>query len=445
MELRPYQQRGRDFLANTPRAFLGDEMGLGKGGQSVSAALQVNAKRVLFVAPASTLLGLSDEIQRWGGPAPVILDQAGKVDVPAGPAWMLLAWTSAVTRKPCLLKKERLDVLVLDEAQRCKSPKAKMTRAVLGRIMRKEDGRIVRTRCLATHADRLWALSGTPIENRPIDLQQMLYLGLNQAWAERTAYGDRYCHRYNRNDPRGFDYNGAQNLAELAGKLAATGAFLRRTAEDVPGELPDLCVQVVPLDAPEAPCALDKAALLAAIGKGYPAPFEDCAQYRREQGLKKVPAVCSWLSNFLEDEEAAVVFAWHPEVLERIKERMKLDCPVIHGGTSHAARKAAVDAFAGGAHRVFLGTIGACGVGINGLHLRTSACVFAECSWVPAHMTQAIGRVRRIGGTGMAARAYILCARDSLEAHVMQTVAGKIDVSGAVLAGVTGEGWEFLQ
>jgi SWI/SNF-related matrix-associated actin-dependent regulator 1 of chromatin subfamily A len=449
--LRPYQEQGVAFLTARKRAILGDEMGLGKTPQALVALSRLFASRpacpsgatrkALIVAPAATLPGLAREVLRWTGLTATVLDAAGKVAVPQADGITLIAWTSLAKRSADLLVGTPYLAVVMDESHKIKNPKAAVTAAALGK-WKKVDGAWMRSPSIATHCEYLWAMTGTPIPNRPIEMQPLLHLGLGQRWASYAAFGNAYCKQANRFAPQGFDYLGARNLGSLGQELAPI--MLRRTADMVPGELPALTVQTVPLDGvkePKSAKALDAQALAAAVGEGKTLPFEEISKYRAEMGAAKVPVVVSWVEEWLEENEgkALVLFAHHRQVVEDLASALGAaghETIRAHGDHTPEQRQESVDAFAVGAGRVFIGTIGACGTGLNGLHRRTTVCAFAELPWTPGELTQAIGRVRRFGSANNHAQAFILVGADSLEDHMVQVIAGKVQVAGEALAPV---------
>jgi SWI/SNF-related matrix-associated actin-dependent regulator 1 of chromatin subfamily A len=455
--LRPYQVTGRDFLLDRRFAILGDAMGLGKSPQSICAAAELLRRdpyaRVLIAAPAATLPGLAREVATWAPGLPVaVLDAKGKVTAPVA-GFVLVAWTSIAKRADELLAGPRFVAFIADEAHRVKNPAAKVTKHALG-AWAKVDGAWTRSASIAGHADRVWALTGTPIPNRPIELQPLLQMAGGLRWAAKAAFGDRYCRRTNRWAPRGFDYLGANNLGELGARLRSEGILLRRLPEDVPGELPTLTTSIVPLAGCDdkailATAGLDPDAIRSAVGEGSTLDFEELAAYRAAMGERKAPAAAAWVADWLDDngdDAALVVFVWHKAVAARIAADLGNDeegnpiAFVATGDDSPEERQRMVDAFAAGSRRVFVGSIAACGTGLNGLHKRTTFCAFAEVAWTPGELTQAIGRVRRFGSVGEHAHAWILVGEESLEDHVLQTIAAKLDTSAAVLGDTVAKG-----
>ena len=78
------------------------------------------------------------------------------------------------------------------------------------------------------------ALTGTPIVNRPIEMEPLIdYAGFLEVFGGSKAFKDRYCDPKTINAGGGYKtlYNGAKNLLELNRRLATSGHYLRRTKE----------------------------------------------------------------------------------------------------------------------------------------------------------------------------------------------------------------------
>lgn len=419
LTLRPYQVAGAEFLSSRPVAILADAMGLGKTATAATATLSpsagTQALRILWVAPAATLPGLVKELPRWGLPTPIIVNAKSIADHRAYPV-LLLSVDAAKMYKDKLLSGPRFSHMILDEAHTCKNPQAKRTRA---------------TYKLRQHADRFWALTGTPMPSRPIELQTMLYWGLKLPWAERHQYGRKYCFNINRWTRQGYDYTGCTTDAIKEIPQLLSDYMIRRKPEDVPGELPDLQRSLVPLAVKDSALPFSKADLIANFRERDTMPFEEMAKYRAEMGLRKAPAVAAWVADWLDDnpESSLVVFGWHRAALNHIAKA--LDSPYLAtGDTTPSARQALVDQWATSptASRVFVASIGACGIGLNGLHKRANACAFAENPWTPGEVQQAEGRIRRLGGLSSSIMSYFLTADDSLESHILSLILEKMEL-----------------
>ncbi len=442
--LRPYQQTGAKFLADRRFAILGDKMGLGKTPQALTAALKLDPRVLVWVAPAATLPGLQREIRRWGGPEAHIV--TGKSRIPST-GWLLMPWSVTLKNRLSDLP-EQIDICILDEAHFAKNPKAGRTAAALGR-WEKVDGYWRHTDSLCARARRVWALTGTPVPNRPVEMRGLLQMGGGIKWASMQSFG-RYCRQPNKFAPSGYDYHGAFHLDELRQRLQDDGILLRRTPEMLGGEgLPSLVRQTVMLSCGRGDAAGKRVAkavgmtyeeIAEALGRGEcPVPFEELAGYRSEIGGKKIKCVSAWVCDWLEaqdDDAAIVLFAHHRDVVEGIAQALEakgVSTLHAHGEHTPEARQALVDRFAAGEAQVFIGTTGACGTGLNGLHLRTGYCAFAEMEWTPAEFEQAEGRIRRFGSTCEMAVAYYLAGEESLESYILQTVLVKMAVIEEIL------------
>jgi superfamily II DNA or RNA helicase len=223
-ELRPYQQEGLGWLQFLRRHQLGgilaDDMGLGKTVQTLAhLALEKQHGRLqrpsLIVAPVSTLGNWQQELHRFApGLSCLVLHGSrrresfpliGQVDVVIT-GYPLLQLDSEV-----LLARDYY-LVILDEAQTIKNPKAKVS--TLARSLR------------AAH--RL-ALTGTPVENHLGELWSLF------AFAQPGLLGDeRHFQRHYRT-PIEKESNRSRARA-LAQRVAPF--LLRRTKDAVAGDLP---------------------------------------------------------------------------------------------------------------------------------------------------------------------------------------------------------------
>jgi SNF2 family DNA or RNA helicase len=159
----PYQLEGIAFLMPRHAALLADEMGLGKTVQTLlSLRLLFHAglvQRVLIVCPKPLVFNWCRELRNWSVDLPfevITGDNAARRRT-----WLVsncplkLVNYEILTRDAAILEEEpvRFDVVVLDEAQRIKNRESKTAQAAR-----------------AIRRSRSWALTGTPIENRPDDL-----------------------------------------------------------------------------------------------------------------------------------------------------------------------------------------------------------------------------------------------------------------------------------
>src|SRR5262245_5875195 len=211
----PYQLEGIAFLMPRHAALLADEMGLGKTIQTILALrllLQAGlVRRTLLVCPKPLVFNWCRELRSWaedlpfeviGGPLP-----ARRTAWRVSSAPLKIVNYEVLTRDFAVVDDESVhfDLVILDEAQRIKNRESKTAQVVRG-----------------LRRSRSWALTGTPIENKPDDLVN-LFAFID---AERIP---------------------PDTPAKELPKLTAD-CILRRTKEDVLDDMPPKVVQDVVLE-----------------------------------------------------------------------------------------------------------------------------------------------------------------------------------------------------
>src|SRR5262249_34654337 len=172
-QLRPYQQRGHAWLYYLVDqgfgACLADDMGLGKTVQAIAVILDWRRQQgrngpLLIVCPVSVLGNWRRELQRFAPSLRVTMHHGkGRAETPAEFQQVLAACDIVLTSYNLLQRDEEImtsltfEGVVLDEAQNIKNPATKQSR-----VARKLRGNF-----------RL-ALTGTPLENRPLDLWSIM-------------------------------------------------------------------------------------------------------------------------------------------------------------------------------------------------------------------------------------------------------------------------------
>ena len=159
--LRRYQEAGVRWMSNLRKqgchGLLADEMGLGKTLQTLTLIRShpFEGRDNLIVCPASVTPVWESETRRWYPEMRAATLRAGEdFSTPHtnGPTLWIASYTQ-LRRHKALLDQAQFGYAVLDEAQQIKNPDAKVTQA-----------------CCAIRADCRLALTGTPVENRLLDL-----------------------------------------------------------------------------------------------------------------------------------------------------------------------------------------------------------------------------------------------------------------------------------
>ncbi len=211
--LRPYQLRGVEWMHHLCdvgcHGLLADEMGLGKTIQVLAllAARPIPGKPYLIVCPASVVPVWREEIAKFFPQLAVDVLKTGHDFTQRKDAVIWLASYTQLRKHRTMLPSAEFGYAVLDEGQFIKNPDAKITQT-----------------CFAVRAQHRVVLTGTPLENRQLDLWSIfrfLLPGLlgSRATFESALQADR-----------------VGTLARLRAQLAPF--VLRRTKKEVATELP---------------------------------------------------------------------------------------------------------------------------------------------------------------------------------------------------------------
>ena len=164
-ELRPYQKTGLHFLAYASTfglgALLADDMGLGKTVQALAWLQHLREEKgprpSLVICPASVVFNWQREAEQFMPGMKVLLLTAGehrhtlRQEIPAHD--LVVTNYALLRRDLAALQKFSFRAIILDEAQNIKNPESMVARAAK-----------------ALKADHKLALTGTPLENRLLDL-----------------------------------------------------------------------------------------------------------------------------------------------------------------------------------------------------------------------------------------------------------------------------------
>lgn len=424
-DLFPYQIEGAKFLTNRRAKILGDEMGLGKSAQAITAADDSGAKRILIICPAVARENWKREFEKfssWGRNLQVIHKGS---DVPLHGDSLVYSYDLAA-RHLERLAEQKFDVLILDEAHFLKNPLAIRTKAILGRTG------------LVRNCDKVWALTGTPMPNHPGELWPLLYT----FGATKKPYDDfveRYCEVITTGYGNGREYQKIvgmkeENASELQWLLSRV--MLRRKKKEVLKDLPEVFVNSFTVERGKVPLTADMSAQLqeelaslelelANVSPAHAmsileARAQSVSTLRRYIGLQKVePAIELVISEIGTAYTKLVVFCVHRDVANALESAFKkagLWPAVITGDTPGSNRHKEVDRFQRDKRcQVFIGNIGAAGTAIT--LTASSEVLFVEEEWTPAANEQALARCHRIGQTRNV-NVRVLAVADSIDERI---------------------------
>ena len=432
--LRPYQRQGVRWLANLCdkdcHALLADEMGLGKTLQV--AALMVcrplPGKRHLVVCPASVVPVWKNELARYFPQLRVEILRRGHnfINYPEPVIW-LTSYTQ-LRRQKNLLAQTDFGYAVLDEAQLIKNPDAKVSLA-----------------CMGIAARHRLILTGTPLENRHLDLWTLFRFLMPGLLGERQSFCD------------GLERDGADFLKRLSRQI--TPFVLRRTKKNVARELPPKVE--IPMVCPLS--GLQEQEYSRLVEEGLSTLGNDFSQIKRQRTMNLFtlltrlrqtccdPDLLPWLSaglsqsgklNILQTKVAEgvsnnhkiVIFSQFVSLLNRVKESLEINLPEIPvytltGRTIDRDKPVSGFQTTKGAGIILI-SLRAGGTGIT-LHAADDVFLL-DPWWNPAVEEQAIDRVHRIGQK-KPVFVYRMITEGTIEERMEELKAAKRDLFNQVV------------
>jgi len=438
--LRPYQRRGVEWMHHLAEVgchgLLADEMGLGKTLQVIAllASRPVAGLPSLVVCPASVVPVWRGEIERFFPHLSVDVLKAGHDFSARSDAVIWLASYTQLRKHRSLLPDHEFGYAMLDEGQFIKNPDAKVTQT-----------------CFAIRARHRMVLTGTPLENRQLDLWSIFRFLLPGLLGSRSAFESAL----------GGDRDGT--LARLRAQLAPF--ILRRTKREVAQELPpkvemDLLCPLTDVQRAEYAriCTEGLARLGDDVGTAMrERSFGFLALLTRLRQTCCDPDMLPWLKSPLSDSgkinllmdklaevigngHKVVIFSQFVMLLERVHEALALALPELPrfeltGMTLD--RQKPVESFqnAEGA-AVMLVSLKAAGTGIT---LHAADYVFLlDPWWNPAVEAQAVDRVHRIGQTNTVF-VYRMVTEGTIEERIQSLKQSKRDLFDRLIGDLGGD------
>ena len=443
-QLRPYQKDGFDFLCHLTQVRLGgvlaDDMGLGKTLQTLAWLAWLkerhtkNPKPSLVICPASVLHNWRREANRFTPRLKVLVLESGAARHNLRkqiPQHDLIVTNYALLRRDLeALQKFAFRAVILDEAQFIKNPGAQVTQSVK---QLKSEHRL--------------ALTGTPLENRLLDLWSIAdfiqpnYLGSQEQFAQTY-------------EPRGENAESAQRIARKRLSAKLRPLLLRRLKKHVAKDLPERIEQ-------RRDCELgdeQRKLYLAELRRSREQVMKTVA----EKGLNKskihvlaaltrLRQICchpklvgsdtasgktetlfELLDSLLAEGQKVLVFSQFVQMLELLEQECRsrqIPTHILTGQTKD--RQEVVGAFQNDPNAsVFLLSLRAAGTGLN---LTTASyVVLYDPWWNPAVEAQAIDRSHRIGQTHTV-NAYRLISPGTVEEKIWELQQTKAQTIADVL------------
>ncbi len=442
-QLRGYQAAGLRWMQNLARHGLGgilaDDMGLGKTVQTLAhlACLYAESNELpsLIVAPTSVIGNWRAEASRFTPELEVLLWH-GKSRQPGALRRAALVITSYATllRDAELLQGQSWRVLVLDEAQYIKNPRAKISGCV--RKLR---------------ADQRLCLSGTPMENHLGELWSLFDFLAPGFLADARSFRQLY------RTPIEKDKNQtrAQQLADRIRPF-----LLRRCKDEVARDLPakSEIIRTITLDEEQAALyesvrvAMEQRIRQALASQGLARSqllildallklrqiccdprLVKLEQARGIQGSAKLTVLLDMLVELTEEGRRILLFSQFTEMLDLIETAVRqLKIPYLKLTGASSNRQDLVDQFQTGQIPLFLISLKAGGTGLN--LTAADTVIHYDPWWNPAVENQATDRAHRIG-QDKPVFVYKLLCENTVEERIQQMQQRKQALSDTLYQG----------
>jgi len=438
--LRPYQRRGVEWLYHLCQVgchgLLADEMGLGKTLQVLSllTARPITDRPNLIVCPASVVPVWREEVAKFFPGLAVDVLKTGHDFTQRNDPVIWLASYTQLRKHRSLLDAVNFGYAVLDEGQFIKNPDAKITQT-----------------CFAVRAQHRVVLTGTPLENRQLDLWSIFRFLLPGLLGSRTSFEAALT----------ADREGT--LTRLRAQLAPF--ILRRTKREVAQELPpkvemDLICPLTDVQRAEYAriCAEglerlgdDVGAAMREKSFGFLALLTRLRQTCCDPDMlpwQKAPLTDSGKINLLVEKLTEIVGSGHKVVifsqfvmlLDRVREALTKHFPdlarfELTGMTLDRLKPVQSFQNAPGAAAMLV-SLKAAGTGIT---LHAADYVFLlDPWWNPAVEAQAVDRVHRIGQTNTVF-VYRMVTAGTIEERIQALKASKKDLFDKLIGGLGGD------
>ncbi|XP_071102073.1 SWI/SNF-related matrix-associated actin-dependent regulator of chromatin subfamily A-like protein 1 [Haliotis cracherodii] len=416
--LMPFQRLGVSFAIHKQgRVLLADDMGLGKTIQAICvAAYYRHLWPLLVVSPSSVRFDWAQQIRRWIpslDPQEINVVVSGKSSCTSGQ--VNIVSYDILARKAEDVKKKHFQVVIMDECHFLKNFKTVRTKAALP---------------ILQNARKVLLLSGTPALSRPSELYTQI-VAVVPSLFKFHDFGVRYCD--GKQQPWGWDFSGASNMAELQ-LLLEERIMIRRQKKDVLSQLPAKVRQMVLLDPQSIKSnkdlknsskLLDHKNLKGMERRGA------LLEYFHHTCTAKTKAVRDYILDMLESDKKFIVFAHHQEMLDAVEDAI-VSCKNgpefirIDGKTSSEERNIRCQRFQNSESvKAAVLSITAANAGLN--MAAATVVVFAELFWNPGILVQAEDRAHRIGQMDCV-NVHYLVAQATADDYIWPLIQSKLEV-----------------
>lgn len=437
--LRPYQEMGVHWLwflySYGLSGLLCDDMGLGKTHQAMGLlaacvnSAQAGDKKFLVVCPTSVIYHWEELLKRFLPQVKVRVFygiQRSLKGFYAGADILLTSYGTMRSEKDPL-SEIPFEIAIFDELHLAKNAYSQ-THKALKRIQ----------------AKMKLGLTGTPIENRLLELHSLFDIVLPNYLPSETAYKEHFVIPIERNQD--------VDKKRLLGKLIHPFT-LRRKKEEVLHDLPEKTEEIAYVDLSQEQrqlykeaCSKNRALIAQELEKdqdtvpymhifalfnvlkqicNHPALVHGDVEHYENYQSGKWELFVELLQEARESGQKLVVFSQYLKMLDIIEKYLRshqIGYAQIRGSTRKRAEE--MQRFKDDPHcEVFIGSLQAAGVGID--LVSASVVIHYDRWWNPAKENQATDRVHRIG-QNRGVQVFKLVSKDTIEEHIHQLIEKKL-------------------
>lgn len=456
-QLRPYQQRGFSWMYRNSRigfgSIIADDMGLGKTLQVIAMLLKLKEEnaldkknKALVVVPTGLLTNWQAEIAKFAPTLSTHIFHGGARDIKQFEADVMLTTYGVLRSDAELIKKQKWQIMVIDEAQNIKNQDTVQSKAIKS----------------IPSGIRI-AMSGTPVENRLSEFWSIMEFANKGYLGNLKTFKSVYA------DP--IQVFNDEKTVERFRKVTAPFMMRRmKTDKTIISDLPDKVEQnqFALLTKPQA--ALYEKTMQAALAEIEGIGGADGQSLFKREGLvlqmiMALKQICNHPTNFLKNNnydpqlsgkiellfelldsiieagEKVLIFTQYKEMgllLERfIAERFGEKPMFYHGGSTIPQREDMVQRFQHNrADKIFILSLKAAGTGLN--LTAASHVIHYDLWWNPAVENQATDRAYRIGQKKNV-MVHRFITKNTFEEKINDMIQKKKHLADMTVA--TGENW----
>ena len=399
----PFQEKAIQFAIKHQSTFLAMEAGTGKTIVTCGVINAINPINVLVVCPAFLVLNWEREVKKWCPGMDVNIVTADQKQNAMNITGVTIISYDLMRRMAPWYAQFRFSLLVWDESHYCSH--ANSLRSKASRML---------------NAQRKICLSGTPIQNRTINLWHQLHLLDPLRWKDYYNFGLKYCG--GKKESYGWDFSGSSNLQELNLLLRNEIMLIMKKADVLP-ELPEKIRQIIELPCDNYREILNEERkfynelihnlptakpndLSDTFGESYADELSHMAgnnfydlsmlaTLRKKTAMIKIPAIVEHVKNLIYQGQKVVLFTHHHCMTDELRKHFP-DALYADGRIKNEERDRVCYKFQHNENKqLLIAGIQALGVGVT--LTAANVVVIAELPWNPSEVTQAEDRVARIG------------------------------------------------